>query len=220
VIGRRGLPLFLYDGLDRVLRYKGELFRRWADASSLLDILPSSFRACFASRSLSFLYNRTIESPVTMTTKTEDTHATPPLDLQTPWKSSPNGRPKPLTPPSDRSRDSADAHVRPVSPRSIERSPVPHRAHDDTASEPALASKERNAPPPADAPAGAAAVERRPSPGQRRPLSVISAMSCSMCSVTGVNSLWRRDRAGKPICGKCCEQLRRRMNPRYVSSDS
>jgi hypothetical protein len=52
---------------------------------------------------------------------------------------------------------------------------------------------------------------------QRRNLSAVSAISCSMCSATGVNSLWRRDRAGKPICGKCCEQLRRRLNPRYVS---
>lgn len=55
---------------------------------------------------------------------------------------------------------------------------------------------------------------------QRRNLAAVSAISCSMCSATGVNSLWRRDRAGKPICGKCCEQLRRRLNPRYVSSNS
>ncbi|KAJ9096724.1 hypothetical protein QFC21_004994 [Naganishia friedmannii] len=52
---------------------------------------------------------------------------------------------------------------------------------------------------------------------QRRNLSAVSAISCSMCSATGVNSLWRRDRAGKPICGKCCEQLRKRLNPRYAA---
>ncbi|KAJ9114750.1 hypothetical protein QFC22_005626 [Naganishia vaughanmartiniae] len=52
---------------------------------------------------------------------------------------------------------------------------------------------------------------------QRRNLSAVSAISCSMCSATGVNNLWRRDRAGKPICGKCCEQLRRRLNPRYAA---
>ncbi|KAJ9121886.1 hypothetical protein QFC24_004468 [Naganishia onofrii] len=52
---------------------------------------------------------------------------------------------------------------------------------------------------------------------QRRNLAAVSAISCSMCSATGVNSLWRRDRAGKPICGKCCEQLRRRLNPRYAA---
>lgn len=144
---------------------------------------------------------------------TEDIRATSPLEFHTPWKPSPNGRPKALTPPSDHSRDSADIQTHPASRRSL--SPAPkHRAHNDTASEPATTtSSERNAPP-----AAAAHVERGATPGQRRPLSVISAMSCSMCSATGVNSLWRRDRAGKPICGKCCEQLRRRMNPRYVSS--
>jgi hypothetical protein len=148
---------------------------------------------------------------------TEDLRATPPLELNTPWKPSPNGRPKPLTPPSDHSRDSADVQPRSTPRRSL--SPAPkRRAHEDTASEPApTTTNERNAPTMTDAPPAAAHVERGATPGQRRSLSVISAMSCSMCSATGVNSLWRRDRAGKPICGKCCEQLRRRMNPRYVS---
>ncbi|KAJ9091676.1 hypothetical protein QFC20_007587 [Naganishia adeliensis] len=147
---------------------------------------------------------------------TEDIRATPPLELHTPWKPSPNGRPKALTPPSDHSRDSADVQPRPASRRSL--SPAPkHRTHDDTASEPApTTTSERNALPAADAPPADVPIERRMTPGQRRPPSVISAMSCSMCSATGVNSLWRRDRAGKPICGKCCEQLRRRMNPRYA----
>lgn len=143
---------------------------------------------------------------------TEDIHSTPPLPLHTPWKASPNGQPKAFTPPSDHSRTSSDAdHT--ATRTSKDRSPpqdkvVPEPTTTDDVNERIVVATIPDAPP---------RVERGPTPVQRRVPSVVSAMSCSMCSATGVNSLWRRDRAGKPICGKCCEQLRRRMNPRYVS---
>jgi len=52
---------------------------------------------------------------------------------------------------------------------------------------------------------------------KRKQLAVATSISCAYCTATGVNSTWRRDKAGKPLCGRCCEQLRRRMNPRQVS---
>jgi hypothetical protein len=144
---------------------------------------------------------------------TEDVRATPPLELHTPWKPSSNGKPKAFTPPSDHSRTSSDAgHT--ATRTSQDRSPprdkkVTDSTGIDDANERSVIATVPDAPP---------RIERKPTPIQRRVPSVVSAMSCSMCSATGVNSLWRRDRAGKPICGKCCEQLRRRMNPRYVST--
>lgn len=48
----------------------------------------------------------------------------------------------------------------------------------------------------------------------------MSALSCAYCTATGVDFEWRRDRMGKPLCGKCCMALRRRLNPRFVVSIS
>ncbi len=45
-----------------------------------------------------------------------------------------------------------------------------------------------------------------------------TSIACAFCTATGVSSAWRRDKTGRPLCGKCCDQLRRRMNPRYVVS--
>ncbi len=42
-------------------------------------------------------------------------------------------------------------------------------------------------------------------------------IACAYCTATGVTAAWRRDKAGRPLCGKCCDQLRRRMNPRYAA---
>jgi hypothetical protein len=49
--------------------------------------------------------------------------------------------------------------------------------------------------------------------------STAASLSCAYCTATGVNAQWRRDRTGRPLCGRCCDQLRRRMNPRLVSFD-
>ena len=140
--------------------------------------------------------------------------ASQPLELRTPWKSSPDGKAEAITPQSDHSRTSSDTdHVatktspaRSSPPRAVVKSELTSTAD---ANERSVVVIVPEAPP---------QVKRGSTPVHRRLPSIVSAMSCSMCSATGVNSLWRRDRAGKPICGKCCEQLRRRMNPRYVSS--
>jgi hypothetical protein len=52
---------------------------------------------------------------------------------------------------------------------------------------------------------------------RKKSMTTAASISCAYCTATGVNSTWRRDRSGKPLCGRCCEQLRRRMNPRQVS---
>lgn len=44
------------------------------------------------------------------------------------------------------------------------------------------------------------------------------AIACASCAATGVNAAWRRDRLGRALCGRCSEQVRRRMNPRTVGS--
>lgn len=67
-----------------------------------------------------------------------------------------------------------------------------------------------------DTPNGSVPAERQE--GERRKsIATAASISCAYCTATGVNSTWRRDRSGKPLCGRCCEQLRRRMNPRQVS---
>ena len=57
----------------------------------------------------------------------------------------------------------------------------------------------------------------RQEPDRKKSMTTAASISCAYCTATGVNLAWRRDRSGKPLCGRCCEQLRRRMNPRQVS---
>lgn len=147
----------------------------------------------------------------------EDANISPPIELRTPWKSSPNGKPQAVTPKSDHSRTSSDAdhtatRASPgyISPPRL--TAKPESTGDNDANERSVVV--------AIVPEAPPQIKRALTPVQRRLPSVVSAMSCSICSATGVNSLWRRDRADKPICGKCCEQLRRRMNPRYVSAST